>query len=1041
MPAEDRWDEFNSKLDAIQRLLNAHVERAFNAEKAAPASGFCRDERGGRENKRDPGVLLSTNLDSPTSIWWLMTTIMIMAYIGTWVFRRLRKEALLYNQVKLDFKQKGLFSDFVAYRLDYILSAMDMEDVFCIVLVCVILVVVLGGVVLFVFSILEHKDMSEDSFGTFIWQAWVFIADAGAHGSVEEPLMRIGALLITIVGLIIFALVISMTSEGVQTRFDNLRKGTAKVMETKHYLILGWSSKVKTLVSEICTSAWSEGGRCIVIMADIDKEELEKRVADISLQRSILVCRKGDPCNLADMKHVSAKYADSICIVANDNRTPAESDHYTLRICMCLNAMGFEGGVAAELKDGQNRELLVLVGLPRLEIIVCHDFMGMMLVQCARQKGLSEVLESILGFDGCEFYLKEWPELCGIEMKYIHYYFDAAIVLGIKSKDTGLVKMNVENDYVIQEGDEILVLADDDDTYWPRGSPFKVENLPGYFKDEISTASKITPQITGEKMLIINSRAKMMDLVDESFLSGTSEVTIFTSKKTEISAEDLEGEEHLEIIMDDFSRDNISDILGKKTYDHILVLSEQNDSTILARLLVLQDCLVRNSILNYHRRAIRGEGRDELLSPVHGIATSPFSHNRSDSPRSHRNAGGQDKQPAGRQDKQTMTILEESDLTATIVSSDELSENDDVSQYKNQNKKKDDGGEDGTARNSPTRAAELRKTTVVSAREGDFKSATVVSDTPFSSPFASSNFSMLDEGGPLICAELEESTTRELLAAMLFEGSCLLTNQLCASVLAMVAVNAEVVHILDAFFNPANHNRIALRPCSRYVDLSGIKDACFWDIMAIVRNKGEILLGVAKNTANSKKTGMNITLNPLDKDRRMPADYWMEEHLVVLRKKPLLAPTEEGPQDGESPRIPSIKRLEKFGSQATTPNQRAERRAGGGVFASIPTAVSPNPSNSSSLQMGKKYSRDRKSWTAKNPIFTSTRTNASVRSSRLSTKILEDRLREDLAAGQNAGRNLLTRPKDITSVHSVENERSPDSTQIPSNIIDTDTPL
>jgi hypothetical protein len=47
------------------------------------------------------------------------------------------------------------------------------------------------------------------------------------------------------------------------------------------------------------------------------------------------------------------------------------------------------------------------------EVIVAHDIIGRLMIQCARQPGLAHVLENLMGFDGDEFYLQEWPQLSG----------------------------------------------------------------------------------------------------------------------------------------------------------------------------------------------------------------------------------------------------------------------------------------------------------------------------------------------------------------------------------------------------------------------------------------------------------------------------------------------------------------------------------------------------------------------------------------------------------------------------------------------------
>lgn len=58
-----------------------------------------------------------------------------------------------------------------------------------------------------------------------------------------------------------------------------------------------------------------------------------------------------------------------------------------------------------------------------------------LMIQCARAAGLAHVLENLMGFDGDEFYLKEWPELLGLPFGEIAHRFDDAVPIGIKHDD------------------------------------------------------------------------------------------------------------------------------------------------------------------------------------------------------------------------------------------------------------------------------------------------------------------------------------------------------------------------------------------------------------------------------------------------------------------------------------------------------------------------------------------------------------------------------------------------------------------------------
>lgn len=79
-----------------------------------------------------------------------------------------------------------------------------------------------------------------------------------------------------------------------------------------------------------------------------------------------------------------------------------------------------------------------------------------------------------MGFDNAEFYIKRWPQLDGMRFAKVLICFPDAIPCGVKVADEGgRIILNPDDDYILKEGDEILVIAEDDDTYAP-GPPAEV---------------------------------------------------------------------------------------------------------------------------------------------------------------------------------------------------------------------------------------------------------------------------------------------------------------------------------------------------------------------------------------------------------------------------------------------------------------------------------------------------------------------------------------------------------------------------------------
>merc|ERR1719188_2235014 len=91
------------------------------------------------------------------------------------------------------------------------------------------------------------------------------------------------------------------------------------------------------------------------------------------------------------------------------------------------------GHVIAEVRDIDNEPLVKLVGGPKVETLVSHDVIGCLMLMSVRQPGLAKVYEALLGFDGDEFYMEEWPELVGCCFSELSLRFPDAIPIGVFS--------------------------------------------------------------------------------------------------------------------------------------------------------------------------------------------------------------------------------------------------------------------------------------------------------------------------------------------------------------------------------------------------------------------------------------------------------------------------------------------------------------------------------------------------------------------------------------------------------------------------------
>ncbi|VAI40069.1 unnamed protein product [Triticum turgidum subsp. durum] len=380
-----------------------------------------------------------------------------------------------------------------------------------------------------------------------------------------------------------------------------------------------------SLLNQICIANESLGGGTIVVMAERDKEEMEADIAkmEFDLKGTAVICRSGSPLILADLKKVSVSKARAIVVLAEEGNAD-QSDARALRIVLSLTGVkeGLRGHIVVELSDLDNEVLVKLVGGDLVETVVAHDVIGRLMIQCARQPGLAQIWEDILGFENCEFYIKRWPQLVGMQFEDVLISFPDAVPCGIKMASYGgKIILNPDDCYVLQEGDEVIVIAEDDDTYTPAPLP-KVK--------EAVYIDIVRHERNSQKILLCGMRRDIDDMIVvlDAFLAPGSELWMFNDVP-EIDRERKLIEGGL-----DFSRlENITlvhregnavirrhlESLPLESFDSILILADESvensaiqaDSRSLATLLLIRDIQAKR--LPY-KEAIGSDGFRRSLS-------------------------------------------------------------------------------------------------------------------------------------------------------------------------------------------------------------------------------------------------------------------------------------------------------------------------------------------------------------------------------------------------------------------------------------------
>ena len=336
------------------------------------------------------------------------------------------------------------------------------------------------------------------------WVAWTYIADPGTHADETSWTRRIAAFWCAYIGVMAMSAIIGIISTMIMELSQNFKLGITEVQEDDHTLILGWNGSTIPLIEELCLAADSEGGGKIVILSERPKLEVDSDIrinlGNGQLRGTRIQVRTGPYSTTAALETVQASKAKAIVVQAAAG-DPDKADSLILRTILSLKGMPtpIKGDIIAEMRDIDNQLLVKTVGGRAIETIVSHDIIGRLMIKSARNPGLAEVYESVLGFEGCEFYMKKHPELTGKRWGDMYKVFEGvpgkaggAIPIGIhrpcvfaktvntsgdkieeidnegnvlEEWQTSSVMLNPSSEVRIHEDDEIIVVADDDDSY------------------------------------------------------------------------------------------------------------------------------------------------------------------------------------------------------------------------------------------------------------------------------------------------------------------------------------------------------------------------------------------------------------------------------------------------------------------------------------------------------------------------------------------------------------------------------------------------
>jgi ion channel POLLUX/CASTOR len=456
--------------------------------------------------------------------------------------------------------------------------------------------VFIAALVLTIFGIGINEDENPSLLEAF-WQTLLRILDPGTFSGDTGWPLRVTTLLVTLLGVLIGGSLIGLIVAAVDSKVEQLRRGRSDVVERGHTLILGWSPRVFTLISEIVEANKNQRGARIVILAPEEKPEMEDairdRVGDTKTTR--VVCRTGDPSSPQDLRIVNADEARSIVVLAGNEDGVGDAEAVKAVLAVMTSALhNADATVVAELNDVETARALHEASSGNVVTVRAVDVVARITAQACRQPGLSFVWQDLLDFSGDEIYFQPAPELEGHTFGEALLAYDTSSVIGYRDAD-GVIAVNPDMDTKLGRGDSVIALSADDDTvvftgFVEEGAPDVVLSPPPAEDLErllIVGWSHIGPVVLRELDEFAPSGSKVDVLVDPDLVDP--------GELVELDLDRLHPTFHT-------SSGNLDELSGhvrRQPYDKVIILGYRSgitpaeaDARGLLTLLILQQALV-----------------------------------------------------------------------------------------------------------------------------------------------------------------------------------------------------------------------------------------------------------------------------------------------------------------------------------------------------------------------------------------------------------------------------------------------------------------
>jgi hypothetical protein len=282
---------------------------------------------------------------------------------------------------------------------------------------------------------------------------------------------------LTVLGYVLFlGLLIAILTQWLNQIIGELESGVTPVAASDHVIVLGWTHRTPTIVSELLRTRTrvqrflerhgARDLRIVILSERVDPariQELRERLGSLWNDRQVLL-RAGTPLRIDHLERVGFREAAVLILpgagFAERNPEAVDAEAVKTLLSVSRHAAGSAPPLAvAELYDGRRAAVARRAYIGESEVLPADDIISRIIVQSVRQRGLFSVFSELLTLhEGNALYVRKIDGQSGARFGDLRGTFPKAVLLGRVRPGDPQPTLNPDPESVLQDED-LLVFA------------------------------------------------------------------------------------------------------------------------------------------------------------------------------------------------------------------------------------------------------------------------------------------------------------------------------------------------------------------------------------------------------------------------------------------------------------------------------------------------------------------------------------------------------------------------------------------------------